>query len=154
MNQDPKAEFVQECRHLVAVTAVAASEAMPLSKRIMIYRGLASLFPDGSDEARHAQEVAEALDIAERQQLRLTNILDGTRDCRDSILDDLVIRHVGNGETPTGDLSEFIPIAEEAKRLGHYSPKSGTTDAAFSLRNRAYRLGLLERPRRQPEQAV
>lgn len=140
---DTQSEFVLECRQLVAATVIAATESLPLTKRVMLYHGLADLFPNDSPEATQARHVAESLASAESQQLRLTSILDGTVDNREAILDRLTLeafpvpleRHEA-GET-------LRSLADSVRSRGLYSPKSGLADIINSLRNRAARLGLI-----------
>jgi hypothetical protein len=66
---------IHECRHAVARVAASHLDRLPLSERIMVCLGIASLYPDGSQEAVSARQHAEALREVERQQLLLTGLL-------------------------------------------------------------------------------
>lgn len=144
MNPETETEFLHECRHLVASIAVASAETLPLAKRIMIYRGLADLFPSASDVSSHARKVADTLATAEQQQLVFTNIVDGSMEQRDEVLDSLLREHIDfPSYCPDNWMDFFRPVFERARSLGFYSSKTGLSDAAWALRNRAFRLGLL-----------
>lgn len=68
-------EFQNECQQLAAFVALEAADGLPLQKRIMIYRGIIPLLADGSQERAHAEAVADSLEHADKNQLRLLEIL-------------------------------------------------------------------------------
>lgn len=68
-------EFQAECQSLVANVALHAAESMPLSQRVMIYRGVTALLPAASEASRLAEKAYQALSEADRNQLRLFEIL-------------------------------------------------------------------------------
>lgn len=65
---------IQECRHAVASVAAMHIDALPISKRVMVCEGIASLYPEQSSEAIAAREHADQLRAVERQQLLLKNL--------------------------------------------------------------------------------
>ena len=75
-NNPSKAEFLTECRVLLAQVGIEASESMSMSKRIMVLTAIAELFPEGSPQQQEAQHTADALATAERCQLELSRFLD------------------------------------------------------------------------------
>ncbi len=74
----PQAEFTDACRRLLASTAIESSEGMNIEKRIMIHHGIAELFPVGSPEREESRRAASALSEAEKCQLQLTRLLNGS----------------------------------------------------------------------------
>ena len=71
-----EADFQQECRTFTALTALKAAEGMTLSERIMIYRGVTALLPDDSAARSAAVSACVGLEQADRNQLRLFELLD------------------------------------------------------------------------------
>ena len=71
-----EADFQTDCMTFTARTALKAAEAMPLSERVMIYRGVVELLPVGSAARLMAESTSAAMEEADRAQLRLFEILD------------------------------------------------------------------------------
>ncbi len=72
----PDEDFQMDCMTFTARTALKAAESMPLSERVMIYRGVVALLPAGSAARQIAESTSAALEEADRAQLRLFEILD------------------------------------------------------------------------------
>ncbi len=71
-------EMDQDCLRLVAKTALGAADSLPASQRIMLHRGIASIFPKESLEHLHAKEAVLLLSAAEKEQLSLFKRLNTT----------------------------------------------------------------------------
>lgn len=71
MNNDQ----VMHCQRLVARVAAAHLDSLPISDRIMVCEGIASLYPVDSREATTAREHADCLRSVEQQQLILKDLL-------------------------------------------------------------------------------
>lgn len=69
------ADATHECQHAVARVAAAQLDRLPISDRIMVCLGIASLYPPESREAISAKRHAEALRSIEEQQLLLNSVL-------------------------------------------------------------------------------
>ena len=68
-------EFKADCNRLLAAVAVEASDKLTIERRIMLFRAVTELFPDGSQERTEAAAALQALVCAEQSQLRLTKLL-------------------------------------------------------------------------------
>jgi hypothetical protein len=71
----PDEEFQQECESFAAKTALSVAQSLPLDKRVMLYRGIITLLPPGSESRSIAEQASQALEQADRLQLRLFEIL-------------------------------------------------------------------------------
>lgn len=69
-------EYISDCRKLAARTALQNSANLAPKQAVMLYHGLASMFPYGSAEHIEAREAALALEAAEKRQLKLTHLLE------------------------------------------------------------------------------
>jgi len=78
MQAAPHHEFIDACRRVLATTAIESSETMNIEKRIMIHHAIAELFPVGSQEREESKRTAQALSEAEKSQLQLTRLLNGS----------------------------------------------------------------------------
>ena len=72
----PETDFQEDCQSFTALTVLKAAEDMPLPKRIMIYRGIIALLPAGSKARTIAESASAALELADRNQLQLFELLD------------------------------------------------------------------------------
>lgn len=68
-------EFQEECQYFAAAVALEAAQDLPLCKRIMLYRGILPLLPEGSVARAHAEAAAFTLEQADKEQLRLIEII-------------------------------------------------------------------------------
>lgn len=71
-----QSEFQEDCQNFTALTALKAAEGMPLSSRVMIYRGIIALLPPGSAARTTAENASAAMEQADRNQLHLFKLLD------------------------------------------------------------------------------
>lgn len=67
---------VLEARRMVARIAARHLDALPITDRIMVCEGIASLYPKESKEAITARQHADDLRSIDHQQLLLTELLE------------------------------------------------------------------------------
>lgn len=68
-------EYQVECQYYTASVALDAANSMPYSNRIMIYRGILPLLPDGTEAKAHALAVVSSMEQSDKEQMRLIEII-------------------------------------------------------------------------------